>query len=177
MKRCFALCLVPCLLALPGPHPAEAQIPGLRLGFAGGPSFPLGALDDDAGVGLHVRGSLGIEPPLTPIGIRGDLLWQQFPHEGDGSLTTLAGLINGTWRAPLPILQPYVIAGAGFLRFDEPGTPRNGDLDPGESGTRFAWVGGAGVQLRLIRFGAFVEARYLDWGRNRAIPLTFGILF
>jgi hypothetical protein len=177
MKNRIALLLAPFIIAVALPTAADAQIPGLRLGIAGGPSVPLGTLADEAGTGFHLRGGLGLEIPLLPIGVRGDLLWQQFPDEHAGNFTQLGGLINATWRLPFPIVQPYLVGGGGFMRYDEPDQPHGDHVDDGESGTNFAFAAGAGVQLRLLGFGGFVEARYLDWGRHRAIPLTVGITF
>lgn len=177
MKNRFAWILAACLIAAVAPSVAEAQIPGLRLGLAAGPSIPLGELSDEAGTGFHVRGGVGLEIPLLPIGVRGDLIWQQFADEHDGNFTQLGGLINATWRLPFPIIQPYLVGGGGLMRFDEPEEDHGDHAHDGESGTNFAFAAGAGVQLRLLGFGGFVEARYLDWGRHRAIPLTIGITF
>lgn len=177
MRKRLALWLAPCLLALALPHGAEAQIPGLRAGFGGGPAFPIGSLADDAGTGIHLRGSLGLEVPLLPVGVRGDLLWQRFPHDVSGNFTGLAGLLNATWRLPFPIVQPYLVGGGGLMRYDEPDPLPGSGAQDSETGTDFTFSLGAGVQLRLLGFGAFVEGRYLDWGRHRAIPLTLGITF
>jgi opacity protein-like surface antigen len=177
MRTSVACALLAMALALSVQAPASAQIPGVRLGFAGGPSFPMGDLADVATTGYHLRGSLGLELPLIPLGVRGDLVWQQFPADVDGNYTGLTGLLNATWRLPVPIVKPYLIGGAGFLNYDEPDRTIDGQAVQGESGSNFAWAAGAGVQLRLLRLGGFVEARYLDWGRHRAIPLTFGVTF
>lgn len=160
------------------PAAADAQIPGVRIGLAGGPSFPIGDLGNQAGTGFHARGSLGLEIPLLPLGVRGDLLWHQFAADAaDGHFTGVGGLVNGTWRMPFPIVQPYLVAGAGFMRYSDPDITVGGVLETGESGTEFAFAAGGGVQLRLLRLGGFVEARYLDWGRHRALPVTIGITF
>jgi hypothetical protein len=177
MSNRIAVLMAPCILALALPAGADAQIPGVRLGLAGGPSLPLGALADEAGTGVHVRGSLGLEIPLIPLALRGDLLWQQFPDDIDGTFTGLAGLLNATWRLTFPVVQPYLVGGGGFLRYSEPDEPHGDHAHEGESGTNFAFAAGAGLQFRLLVFGGFVEARYLDWGRHRAIPLTVGITF
>lgn len=164
-------------LAFAIPVAAEAQIPGVRIGIAGGPSLPLGTLGDEADTGFHLRGSLGLQVPLLPLGGRADLLWHRFPDEHDGTFTGVGGLLNATWRLTFPIVQPYLIGGAGVMRYSDPDEDHGDHVHTGESGTEFAWAAGAGVQLRLIGFGAFVEARYLDWSRHRAIPLTIGVTF
>jgi hypothetical protein len=177
MKYRTASVMASFIIALALPSDGDAQIPGMRIGLAGGPSLPLGALADEAGTGFHLRGSLGLEVPLIPLGVRGDLLWQQFPDEIAGNFTGLAGLLNATWRLPFPIIQPYLVGGGGFMRYSEPDEAHDDHAHEGESGTNFAIAAGAGVQLRLLGFGGFAEARYLDWGRHRAIPLTVGITF
>jgi hypothetical protein len=159
------------LLALGAPAATTAQIPGIDIGIAGGPTIPLGSLGDETDTGLHFRGSFGLEIPLLPIGARADLLWQRFPHHDDGAVTTLGGLLNATLRMPFPIIRPYGIAGVGYMRHSEPHGGHTDDFD------EFAFALGAGVGLRLMGFGGFVEARYLDWGRARSVPLTIGITF
>jgi opacity protein-like surface antigen len=163
-------------LTLTLPAMATAQT-GFSIGVAGGPSIPLGSLSDDADTGFHLRGSLGLQIPFIPIGARADLLWHRFPDQHDGHFNGLAGLLNATWRLTFPIVQPYLVGGAGFMNYDEPDAIHDDHVHPGDSGTEFAWAAGAGVQLRLLRIGTFVEARYLDWGRHRAVPLTIGIMF
>jgi hypothetical protein len=155
------------VLGLALPTSADAQF---RFGFAGGPSFPMGDLSDQADTGVHVRGGLSLQLPLIPVGARLDVLWQNLPSRQTGSYTQLGALLNGTLRMPLPIVKPYLVAGVGQMRHDEPG-----DVP---TVTDFAWAAGAGVDLRLLIFGAFVEARYLDWGNgNRSVPVTVGVTF
>lgn len=179
MRQRVTLTLLAFVVAIALPAAAVAQIPGVRIGLAGGPSFPLGDLADAATTGFHARGSLGLEMPLIPLGVRGDLLWHRFPvDDADGHFTGVGGLVNGTWRMPFPIIQPYLVAGAGFIRYSDPDLTIGGVLEAeGETGTEFAFAAGGGVQLRLLRLGAFVEARYLDWSRHRALPVTLGITF
>jgi hypothetical protein len=177
MRKRMVVALAPLVLVLSLPAIADAQIPGFRLGLAGGPAFPVGGLADEAGTGVHVRGSVGLQLPLLPLGVRGDLLWQQFPDDVAGNFTTLGGLLNATWRLPFPVLQPYLVGGGGFMNFSDPDVAHDDHDHDGESGTSFVYAAGAGVQLRLLRLGAFVEARYVDWGRHRSVPLTLGITF
>lgn len=164
------VCVMACALMTGIPAAAAAQI---SLGVGGGPVVPLGSLGDQADTGFHLQGSLGLQVPLIPVGARADLLWQRFPHEQDGNITARGGLLNATFRLPFPIVRPYVIGGIGTVRHSEPDAA-GGD----ETSSEFAYGLGAGVQLRLIGFGGFAEARFLDWGNgNRSIPLTIGITF
>jgi opacity protein-like surface antigen len=180
MRRCFVLLALPLTLAatVPAIVPASASAQRVAVGVAGGPSMPVGDLSDEAGTGFHLRGSFGLQIPLVPLGVRADLLWQQFPDAVAGDHTNLGGLLNATWRLPFPIVQPYLVGGAGTLRHSYPDV-EHGDHDhEGEATNSFAFAVGGGVQLRLLGLGGFVEVRYLDWGEaRRAIPLTFGIMF
>jgi len=63
------------------------------------------------------------------------------------------------------------------MRYSDPDLVIGQTVEAGETGTEFAFAAGGGVQLRPLRFGGFVEARYLDWGRQRALPVTLGITF
>jgi hypothetical protein len=159
------------LLALGVPATASAQF---SMGVGGGPAIPLSDLGNEAETGFHLQGSLGLQVPLLPVGVRADLLWQRFPDEHSGNFTAIGGMLNATLRMPFPIVRPYLIGGIGSMRHSEP------DEDHGEGGTstEFAYGLGAGVQLTLLGFGGFAEARVLDWGHgNRSIPLTIGIIF
>lgn len=171
MTRALAALTTAAVLALAVPANTSAQIPGIDIGIAGGPTMPLGSLGDIADTGFHVRGSLGLEVPLFPIGARADLIWQRFPHVTDGAVTTMGGLLNATLRMPFPIVRPYLIGGVGYMRHEEPHGDHTDEFDG------FAYNLGAGIGLRILGFGGFVEARYLDWDHGRAIPLTFGITF
>ncbi len=173
--------LIPILLAFTIPATADAQIPGLRIGLGGGPAFPLSDLAGETATGVHLRGSVGLEIPLIPLGVRGDVLWQRYPADTNGNFTGLAGLLNATLRLPIPVVRPYLIGGVGFVDYSDPEVPNElpgQPIDePAEDGTNFAFAAGAGLEIRILRIGGFVEARYMDWGRHRAIPLTIGITF
>jgi hypothetical protein len=174
------LVLLTLFLLAAGAVPAslDAQIPGMRVGLGAGPAIPLGDLGDEANTGFHVRGSLGLEVPLIPVGLRADALWQRFPDEHEGSFTGLGGLLNATLRLPMPLARPYLLGGVGFIRHSEPDVAHEGHVHEGGTETEFAFAVGGGFEIRLLRLGGFVEARYLDWGHgNRAIPLTIGITF
>lgn len=179
MKRIMPLFVLPLFIALTLPATAAAQR-GIQIGFAGGPTFPLGNLAAEAGTGFHLLGGLALELPLLPVGARADLIWQRFPDEHSGHFTSLGGLLNATLRVPLavPLTQPYLFAGAGLVNHEAPVEDHVDHTHAGTSGSEFAFNLGAGVRLRLLGFGGFAEARYLDWGHgNRAVPLTLGITF
>jgi opacity protein-like surface antigen len=178
MSRKATVWVLGLAVALALPAAAEAQSPGVRLGIAGGPSFPLDDLAEEASTGFHLRGGLGVELPLLPLGVRADVIWQQFPDVESGHFTQLGGLLNATWRMPMALVRPYLVGGAGLMRHEEPEVDHGDHAHEGGTSTDFAFAVGGGLELRLIGLGAFLEARYLDWGHgHRAIPLTIGITF
>jgi opacity protein-like surface antigen len=167
MSKEFPLWAIVVALALSLPTSVQAQ---LRIGFAGGPTFPVGDLAEEAGTGMHVRGGLDVPGARLPLGVRADIVWQSLPATQTGSFTQFGGLLNATWRLPVSRGGSYLVSGLGAVRHDEPGD--------GASATRFAWAAGAGVNVELGGAAAFVEARYLDWGRgDRGVPLTLGLTF
>lgn len=178
MSRKATVWVLTLAVALALPAAADAQFPGVRLGVAGGPSFPLGDLADEANAGFHVRGGLGLEIPLLPLGVRADVIWQRFPDVESGNFTQLGGLLNATWRMPMPLARPYLVGGAGLMRHEEPDVDHVDHAHESGTSTEFAFAVGGGLELRLIGLGAFLEARYLDWGQgHRAVPVTIGITF
>jgi hypothetical protein len=158
------------------PLAASAQV-GFAVG--GGPSTPLGELADEAGTGFHVQGSVTVGLPLLPVGFRGDLLFQQFPDEHSGSFRQVGGLANATvgLPLPLPVLRPYAIGGIGMMHETAPEEDHGDHAHEGESGFHPAFNVGAGVRLGLPGISAFLEARFLDVGGHRSLPVTVGIRF
>jgi opacity protein-like surface antigen len=162
--------------------PADAQIRPFQISIAGGPSFTTGDLSSEAGTGYHVQGSVGFNVPLLPFGLRADALWQEFPVSGaDGHFRQIGGLLNGTFALPMPIIQPYVLAGAGVINHREPDVEHGDHEHHGGSSTDVGFNAGAGVQFPFVGMSAFLEARYLNIvGGNseaRSIPVTIGIRF
>jgi hypothetical protein len=83
------------------------------------------------------------------------------------------------WRFPIPLLKPFISAGGAYRVFN--------DLPSDVTPSHNAFVGGAGLELRLGRLRISGEARYLHWGEppsNAAIRLSrnqgevlFGLIF
>lgn len=172
----FVLALA--LSALVFPSAASSQAFPLRFGIGGGPSFPTGHFSEEAGTGYHLQGSLAFAVPVLPVALRADLLWQQFPDEHEGSFREIGGLVNAKVNLPLPLARPYAIGGVGLINHNPPDAQHGGHVHAGEDKTSFAFNLGAGLQVRLARLNAFLEARYLHAGEDhRAIPITFGLMF
>jgi len=164
--------------------PADAQVRPYQISIAGGPSFPTGHLSEEAGTGYNVQGSVGFGVAALPIGLRADLLWQEFPLSGAGAtghFRQIGGLLNGVFALPLPMLQPYALAGVGIINQTEPETPHGDHAHEGHSSTDIGFNAGAGVQFPFAGMSGFAEVRWLNLvGGNtdaRSIPVTIGIRF
>lgn len=81
--------------------------------------------------------------PLLPLALRADALLLGTRLDTDN----ISYNVNGVAVLPLPLVQPYAIAGRGKYVI-APGAPK-------ESG----WNTGGGVRVGLGRIGAFVEMR------------------
>jgi hypothetical protein len=97
--------------------------------------------------------------PVLPLGLRADALLIGTKIDTDN----LSYNVNAVAAMPLPIVQPYAIAGRGRYVI-APGAPK-------ETG----WNYGAGVRVGVARLGAFVEVRRHD-PLKRTIT-TLGITF
>ncbi len=112
------------------------------------------------------------------MGVRADLLYQQFADEHSGNFREYGGLLNGTIGLPLGIARPYAIAGVGLINHNPPSEDHGDHAHEGEGGTEFAWNVGGGIRFGLGGLNVFAEARLLDAGAgHRAVPITFGISF
>jgi hypothetical protein len=155
------------------PAALQAQI---SLGVAGGLSMPTGDASDVVKSGYNVTAALGIKPPVAPIGLRIDGMWNSFENKtsGVGASRVLAGTANVTLSAPM-LPMAYVIGGAGMYHSSVSGVDNSGS-------TKFGFNGGLGLNLPLTGFSTFVEARYHhvkldDNGSFQFVPVTFGIRF
>ena len=97
--------------------------------------------------------------PLLPLGVRADALLLGSKVDTDN----LSYNVNAVATLPLPLVQPYGIAGRGRYVMAPGGTKETG------------WNYGAGVRVGLGRIGAFVEMRRHD-PLKRTIT-TLGITF
>jgi len=70
------------------------------------------------------------------------------------------------FRFPIPLLKPFVVAGGAYRFFN--------DLPPNITPTHNAFVGGAGLELRIRRLRLSVEGRYLRWGESNSSVAQLG---
>lgn len=157
---------------------AEAQLRPWEISIAGGPSLVTGGFDDVASTGYHVQGSVGFGIPLFPVGVRGDVLWQELPDEVSGNFRQIGGIANVTLGMPLILIEPYVLGGVGIFSHTEPDELHPDHVHESESQTSTGFNVGAGLEAGLLGLKGFGEVRYLDAGNGvRTIPITVGIRF
>lgn len=165
-----ALVLVGSLIAAPE---ARAQ---MAVSIAAGAALPTGDAGDGLKMGYNATVGVGIKPPLAPLGLRIEGMFNSFEMDGvaDGSMRTMALVANGTFSGPaMPV---YLIGGLGM--YNSKG--KVGSVS-GDGVTDLGINIGAGFNIPLTGFGTFIEARYhhimTDPGSFGIIPITFGIKF
>jgi outer membrane protein with beta-barrel domain len=162
-----ALALAATLLA---PAALHAQT---SLGIAGGLAMPTGDASDLVKSGYNLTVALGIKPPVAPIGLRIDGMWNSLDSKtaGGNALRVLGGNANVTLSGPMLPLG-YLIGGVGMYNFSSEGT---------ESETKMGFNAGVGINFPLTGFSTFVEARYhhvqTEGSSFQFVPVTFGIRF
>ena len=181
-RRVIALAALGAALVT-APAALHAQSP-LKFGLTAGATFPTGDAGDAYEWGYHLAGHLSVKPPLSPVGVRGEVMFHQLsgkefsdPLLGDITLDDpriIAGIVNAELGLGGVGVKPYVIGGLGLynLNFGE-GT---------DSQNKLGFNIGAGLDFGLAGFSAFAEARYhtiqTDGDSNlNVIPVSFGIRF
>ena len=185
MKRSlFAAVAFATTLAIPAVAHAQMASP-IKFGISAGLSLPTGDDKDVVSSGYNINGHLGFQPPLLPVGLRVDVLYNKFGEKNnDGvDLSILGGTVNGVFNLGMaPMVSPYLIGGVGLY---------NQKLSGGgasESKTSFGLNGGAGLRFSLSGFSTFAEARYhyvnskgdkngIAWDNTSFVPISFGIMF
>jgi hypothetical protein len=180
LKRSLFLAIATIALVA-APRVSHAQL-GLvkpfQLGIAGGASQPMSDLKDAADLGYNGTVALGINLPFIPVGLRVDGAYNQFGEkEGiPAKLHVMSATGNVVWRLPSVGISPYLIGGAGL--YMQSVTPTGGSAT---TDNHLGWNAGAGINLPLSVFKAFVEARYnsysTDAGTVKFVPVTVGIMF
>ena len=138
-----------------------------------GAAVPTGDAGDAVDMGYNATLGVGIKPPLAPLGVRIEGMFNSFEFKSplDASYRVLAATANGTYTM-MP--QIYLIGGVGMYnsKASTAGSP---------SSTDFGFNVGAGVNIPLTGFGTYVEARFHhvsgDGDNFQFIPITFGIKF
>jgi hypothetical protein len=158
---------------------AQAQ---LKFGVGAGASMPNGDFSTGFEMGYHALVTVGIQPPLAPVGFRVDGMFNQFNMKSPGTakLNIMGATANAVFSMPGAIvLSPYAIGGAGMYR-------SKSDIANATSSNDLGVNLGVGIKFGLAGFGAFGELRFHNimsddgtggTAHTRFIPITFGITF
>ena len=180
MKRSLFLTIAAIALVA-APRVSHAQLGVLKpfqLGIAGGGSLPMSDLSKANNTGYNGTVAMGINLPFIPLGLRIDGAYNAFSAKATGGakLRVMSATGNVVWGLPMIGVSPYLIGGAGLY---VPTVTLPGLASTTEN--HFGWNAGAGINLPLSAFKAFVEARYNRISVNGAslefVPVTFGIMF
>jgi opacity protein-like surface antigen len=210
-------CLICGLAALAAPAAIAAQqdehVRGIGVGVTLGGTVPVSDYRDFADGGWNVGGLLDLGRAAGPFGLRIEGMYHGF---SDKNLVTLGGgatavtianssrIVNGNLNLVVGVpatrstIRPYLIGGGGVYGIRnslecKSSTFCNRTFDQ-SSVTKFGLDGGAGVELGLSGFSAFVEGRYHHvfdalpdrrcvglpgCGRTAArfLPFTFGLIY
>jgi hypothetical protein len=143
-----------------------------------GATVPLGELAEEANTGFNLVGSLGFKPAILPVGLRADLLWQQYSGKEEGTFRELGALANAVLDLPALPARPYLVGSAGIVRRTTPEENRPGHMHPAETDNYTAFGGGAGIRFGFGPFASSLEARWLNTGDGHgAFPITLSIRF
>jgi hypothetical protein len=180
LKRSLYLAIATIALVA-APRVSQAQlglVKPIQLGIAGGAAQPMSDLKQGADLGYNGTVALAINLPFIPVGLRIDGAYNGFAAKaaGGAKLHVISATGNVVWRLPSVGISPYLIGGAGYYMATTT-VPSSASLKDNYLG----WNAGAGINLPLSVFKAFVEARYnsvsTDTGKMEFVPVTFGIMF
>jgi opacity protein-like surface antigen len=172
-----ALALAATLVA----SPAFAQA---SFSIAGGLTMPVGSTADAVQAGYNGIVGLTIKPPLAPLGLRLEGMYNANEYKSGTVLAgatnrIVAGIVNGTLSgAGMPIPMGYLIAGLGMYNVKATDLPANATSS---GSTEVGFNVGAGLNFPLTGFSTFLEARFhliaSEGESMNFIPITFGIKF
>ncbi|MEO8561706.1 MAG: outer membrane beta-barrel protein [bacterium] len=163
---------------------AHAQRP-FTFGFGGGAAMPLGSSGDQLVLGWNALGTMNIQAPVLPVGVRLDVAYNEFNFERallgsanpPGSQRITSFSVNPTLRLPTTgqSASPYAIGGVGSYNV--------GCTDSGacKSSSKIGWNVGVGASFQTFGLKAFAEARYHRVQPGSVslqyVPFTLGLLF
>ena len=180
MKRSLFLAIATiALVAVPRvSHAQLGLVKPFQLGIAGGAAQPMSDLSNAASLGYNGTVAAAINLPFIPVGLRVDGAYNAFGQKSGvpAKTHTISATGNVVWHLPSVGLSPYLIGGAGVYQVSV--TPTGGTA---ATETDLGFNAGAGINLPLSVFKAFVEARYnrvsLSTGSMAFVPVTLGIMF
>jgi len=179
LKRSLFLAIATIALVA-APRVSNAQLGVLKpfqLGIAGGAAQPMSDLKTSNNMGYNGTVAMAINLPFIPVGLRVDGAYNQFGQKTGGpKLHVISATGNVVWKLPNVGVAPYLIGGAGLYMQSAEITGA-----PAATENHLGWNAGAGINLPLSVFKAFVEARYNSYSVNgtsvQFVPVTLGIMF
>ena len=172
-----AIAIAAILLAAPALHAQTS------FNVAIGAAVPMGDAADLVEMGYNATVGIGIKPPLAPLGLRVEGMFNSFKFKGagDASDRVMALTANGTYTM---IPQVYLIGGVGMYNSKATNLPAGATSDASND---FGFNFGVGINIPLTGFGTYLEARFhhvpVDDSTPGAasnfqfVPITFGIKF
>ncbi len=156
---------------------AEAQMESpTRFGVKAGIALPMGDFGDNAGLGIHVGGHLGM--PLSGMfGLRFDADYGRYAGEGVvDNFTLLGGVANLMMNIETEsAFKPYLLAGLGFYNLKAEAGGFESDV------SELAFNVGAGYNFTLGNSNMFTELRFLsiqtDFTATNTLPIVIGLRF
>ncbi|MEX2154794.1 MAG: outer membrane beta-barrel protein [Gemmatimonadaceae bacterium] len=169
-----ALAVAAILFAAPALHAQTS------FSLAAGATMPLGTTGDAYDVGYNATLGVGVKPPLAPLGVRIEGMFNSMEGKSNTpGVRMLAGIVNATLSGVgMPIPMAYLIGGLGMYNSKATNLPTGLTAD---AETDFGFNIGAGLNIPLTGFGTFIEARYhhipVEGGSVKFVPISVGIKF
>ena len=152
---------------------AQSGSTPVSFGISGGPSFPT---TEGLNSGFQVAGHLGFRSRTNPLGVRFDVLYDNWGIErSSADLRTLAGTANLMVHLPSSStsIRPYLSGGIGIYNTKVSGGG-DGETDAGLNA-------GVGLDFPMSGIIPFAELRFhsifTEGDKTNFVPVVFGIRF
>lgn len=158
-----------------GANEVHAQ---MSVSIAAGAALPMGDASDALSMGYNATVGLGIKPPLAPLGVRVEGMFNSFDYKsntiGLETFRVMALTANATLSGPA--MPAYLIGGLGMYN-----SKATANIGSSNAESDFGFNIGGGVNIPLTGFGTYIEARYhhvpASGGAFKFVPITVGIKF
>lgn len=173
-RNTAVLALALCLAWAPAAH-AQSMT---SIGIAAGATIPTGDFGNQTQTGYHGMVTLDVHPPLAPIGMRLDGMFNELDYKAGLTASGKAHIWAATANIvlnPSGFVGPYAIGGLGVYHQVFPTT----GLAQAHTNDHAGVNAGIGFRFGLTGFYAFAEARYhkvLDQP-TQFVPISFGLVF